>query len=515
MHDIKIQEGKAFDQIWTAINQSNLKVGENGFWVEQRTTNQSLAQRYFQEKSQYKTIDLQRLTEDEDEFLKKSSLSIEYLQLNLKKLIDDFLNIHLQIIAEGCIRLICPQTGQLLTSNRSLFLGSRWCFYRFEGSEVFYLITDCLRFCLYFPIKEVLVSFGKADGRLKLIVNRFKAYTISHLDKIVSYLLCTDEVKIVGVVGLNPTSTAHHIWDDLPALQILYDLGKHHHLDQILIPTEAEYYGAIDEIFSEIASSKIIRLPNLKLGDTILDNNYFGCILRNSRTRHEVVKDSLAKRIIELSKHKCSADFLVQVQEAKEHHFPLLWIGFRLGKRTWIDQVEGISSILKSLLVHFPNLGVVFDGYSLRNISRNLVINSKEENAIAHEKNTLSQIKSLLPETIKVYDVIGRPMYEAIVWACNVDLYMAPFGGGLAKVVSIANKPGIVHTNKYNSNKNALAYSLYRENAARSVCIPETFIVDAPEDRFSKHQEVNRSYDCDWRVVYEEVFKLASSIARS
>jgi hypothetical protein len=111
-----------------------------------------------------------------------------------------------------------------------------------------------------------------------------------------------------------------------------------------------------------------------------------------------------------------------------------------------------------------------------------------------------------------VYDVIGRPMYEAIVWACNVDLYVAPFGGGLAKVVSIANKPGIVHTNQRNSNKQALAYSAYRDNSATSVSIPEHFIVDAPEDKFSQLHQSNRSYNCDYRVIYEEVFKIASSI---
>jgi hypothetical protein len=517
MHDRQIQEGKAVDRIWNAINQPNFKNCNNEVFADLKSINKPLAQKYFQATSQYTLIDLKVLTEDQERFLKDSFLSIDYLRSNLKNFIENFLNIQIHAIEKGCIQLSCPTTGKILDSNRSLFLNSRWCFYKFEGNEVFYCLSNCLNPCLYFPVKEIIICLGQSPSNvnlLKSIITDLKVYVTVNSRKIVSYLLCTDEVKTVGVVGLNPTSTAHHIWDDLPAIQTLYDLGKHQNLHQILIPNGAEYYGGIDEIFPEIASSQVIRLPPETLRETILDNNYFGFLLRSNR-QQRVVKDSLAKRITELSEQKCSADLLVQIKEAKERHFPLLWINFRLGKRTWISQVQGIANIIKILSINFPDIGIVFDGYSRKDIGGELVFNPNEENAIANEKNTLNQIKSLLPETENIYDIIGRPMYEAIVWAHNIDLYMATFGGGLAKVVSIANKPGVIHTNSFSSNTRALVYSSRRENPATSVVIPKQFIVDALEDNFSKNTTLNRSYDCDWIVIYEEVFKLSSLIQRT
>ena len=143
-----------------------------------------------------------------------------------------------------------------------------------------------------------------------------------------------------------------------------------------------------------------------------------------------------------------------------------------------------------------------------------MLVKPNQEEGVKKEKATLRQILSLLPQEIKVYDIIGCPMYESIIWADAIDLHMAPLGGGLAKVVSVANKPGVLHGNKILCKTKPLHYSNMREDSALSVFISEEYIVDAPDDEFTENSELNRSYDCDWKALYEETLKMISILKR-
>ena len=517
-----------FTTLWDTLNQVERQNSVQIFET-MATVNAKLAKQHFQNISQYKFINLTSLRKEDKQLIQKAGWSFKYLQSNLVNLISEDgvvsenlsdaerqVKLQQSMVQEGYLYALCPKTGATLRSNRSLFLTSRWCFYRFEGKEVFYIISESIVTYLYFPQQECIFHFKVAKVRLKIvesIITNFKSYVVTNAKKILSYLIASDsQVKTVGVVGLNKNSTAHHIWDDLPGIQNLYEAGQLNSIDQLLIPIGCEYYGGIDEIFPELSSEKVKRVEFVDLGKNILENNFFGCMLRTG-AGCRFVKENLAQRIYKLSEQKCSPDFISQVKEAKAKSFPILWVSFRLGKRTWMSQFKGITNIIENLSLHFPKLGVIFDGYSRRDIWGSLELEPQEENYIANEKKFLNEIKSCLPKTVNIYDVIGAPMYEAIIWAHNIDLYMAPLGGGLVKVVSIANKPGIVHGNKLFAKTRGLLYSKNRENSTQSICIPEELIVDAEDDMFTEVNPINRSYDCDWKIIYQEVLKLVSKLA--
>ncbi|MEM9274414.1 MAG: tetratricopeptide repeat protein, partial [Cyanobacteria bacterium P01_F01_bin.143] len=515
------QQGELYLHIWNSLNQTNFDNFDDSQISYPKKIDRELAHQYFSSQSKCKTFYLKRLSQEDKQFIQDSGLSLTYLELNLQKLIRkegvseqelNFSSHHIErqlsLVEENRIFAICPTTGTTVASQFSLFLSPRYCFYRFVGHEVFYLFSDFKNDCLYFPDRELIFATSK-DKIKKSVINDFKGYFVSNWEKIGLYLRNSKKVKTVAIVGLNKISTAHAIWDDLSGIQMLFDNGKLDKIDKFLVFDGPEFYGGIDEIFPEINSKKVKRLPRSKLKNEIMKNNYFGL-----RLSEHFVRDSLAKRIYQVSVKKCSSDLLAEVEAVKKNFFPLLWVNFRIGKRTWLSQVEGIANILKNLSSNFPKLGVVFDGISVVDIHGNLLINPNQEESIKKEKNTLSQIQSLLPQEIKVYDTIGCPMYESIVWAHAIDLYMAPLGGGLAKVVSIANKPGVLHANKYLLKTRPLLYSKLREHSALSVLVNEQDVMDAPDDQFTKKTELDRSYDCDWRSIYEKVLKLASSLKR-
>ncbi len=525
---VKQQEGEEeiYSEIWQALNQTTIEALENQSEHCPKELDKKQVCQYFEQTSEYKFINLASLSKEDRQLIKSVGLSLTYLRFNLKKLItkdgvsevgiNDYKQIvvkrQILMVQERCIYAICPSTGRTLRSNCSLFYNNQLCFYRFVGNEVFYVISGPPKYYfLYFPNTEIIVDIGEGKKeKIQKSINQWKAYIIANWPGIMSYILKADQEKTAALVGLNPRSTAHAIGDDLSGLQMLSNTNHLKDIDKFIVISGSDYYGGIDEIFPEIGSDKVDKASGLEFRNQIIDNNYF-CL----RLTERFVRESLAKRVYQASLNKCSPTFLAEVEEAKKKHFPLLWVGFRLGKRTWISQVEGIANIINRLSENFPNIGVVFDGISSVDLYGSLVTKPKEKEGIKREKDTVSKIQSLLSEGIKVYDIIGFPMYEVLVWANAVDLYMAPFGGGLAKIVSIANKPGVVHTSRFAlRQESTLIYSKSRENSAPIVLVPERYITDAPNDKFTAKSPINRSYDCDWRGIYEEVFKLASSLKR-
>ena len=159
---------------------------------------------------------------------------------------------------------------------------------------------------------------------------------------------------------------------------------------------------------------------------------------------------------------------------------------------------------------------MVIDGFSL---PYGFVNNPSVEETIKKEKETVSEIQSFLSPEIKVYDTTGCMLWESIVWAHAIDLYIAHHGTIQHKVGWTANKPGIVHTNRQllETKVSILNHptSWARENSILPIYIPNNYITDVTEN-IKKNLNEKRSdlnnYDCDWRVIYEETLNLALSI---
>ncbi|OCR01903.1 hypothetical protein BCD67_05310 [Oscillatoriales cyanobacterium USR001] len=91
--------------------------------------------------------------------------------------------------------------------------------------------------------------------------------------------------------------------------------------------------------------------------------------------------------------------FLEEVERAKKH-FPLLCIQIR-SIRTWVSQVEGNANIIKKLAEEFPNLGIIFDGWS-----RMEVADSHSELMITKDRDIMNQIIALIPPKYGLIEII-------------------------------------------------------------------------------------------------------------
>jgi hypothetical protein len=129
---------------------------------------------------------------------------------------------------------------------------------------------------------------------------------------------------------------------------------------------------------------------------------------------------------------------------------------------------------------------------------------------IAKDQATLQKILDIIPSSIGIYSTIGSMMYEKVVWAYAIDLYVIPLGSGSTVVSLIANKPGIMHANSTINKAFREQVTNSRENYIPPVFIAVEDIVDIANPHIS---HANLSYDMDWKVIYNEVTGIISHSA--
>ncbi|MEG4330949.1 tetratricopeptide repeat protein [Microcoleus sp. AT9_A2] len=521
---------KIYENIWMKLN-SLKHWDEEEFDYEVEIQQQSVEE-YFSQASRYKVITLQPiLSEDDRKYLEKVGLSLANLELMkqnnwmlegiyINSFSDSSTEIPTQkinltfsyqqsLLETGYIYAVCPMSGKIIRSNQSFVINHleglakqmghdlQGFFYRFVGSEIFYLMVGLPlgeKLFLYYPKLELIINLDSdyvGMARPEASINKLKSYMISSEKKVKSYLEEMEEKKLVDVVGLG-FNIGHYLWQDVTGIDVIYQNRTIQKIDKLLIgPGE---YFSIRDIFPEIPSDNFIEVQDVaNVFQIILDNNYVAF-----RANGIYIEEQLIKRISEVSINKCSQGFLAQVERAKKS-FPLLGLQIR-GSRNWVSQVEGIANIIKNLYSEFPNLGVVFDGWSMTGKED---FQSSSWSMIEKEKKVVEEILDLIPPKINTYSAVGSTTYETVVWHLAMDLHISPIGSGLTFPSWIANKPGVVHghTMMY-WTQGMYASSRHRENLIPQVFLPQEVIIDGE----------GRSYDCDWKVIYEEAIKIVKQV---
>lgn len=546
----KTEQTEIYDRIWHGLNQFDLSQTADFNYPQE--IDSDLAYLHFACKSKYKVISLHSLTDADREFLENSGLSVANLQLINQDNIDrsqtyvnsflpegskidlvakfnnidkDRLHIFQQVMVEtGYIYAPCPITGKILRSNQSLLPGLRDLvfFYRFvaEG-EIFYLIAAgmrCTKKCLYFPQRELIIHLQPEHwapyiNNVEKLLNLFKTHTVSCWNLVKTYILNKEPKKTAIAVGITH-QIGHYLLNELTGVHTLYEMGALQKVNKFFIGPY-DYFNLAD-LYPEVPEEKIVRMPLENVAETVLSNNLCSTIVD-----FDFIKKELARRISVASQERCSPDFRERVQKAKEK-FPLILINIRTHRRCWISQVTGIANVIQRLYQKFPNLGVVFDGWSRvpaeANSSESNLHNLKKEEEgrdrrvekmISQEKAVVKKILRLIPAEIEVFDTIGCMTYESVVWADSIDFFIGTYGSGLVYVIWIANKPGVVHGNKEllsEQNTGPLSPLLFREEVLRPSFLPPDLVVNV------QNKLDHSNYDCNWKDIYNRALEIAEKI---
>ncbi|CBN55134.1 MULTISPECIES: tetratricopeptide repeat protein [Kamptonema] len=519
-------EAEIYESLWKGLNELAPLDVNNSYYRKEIKAPEALA--YFNNHAKYTVIGLEFLSESDKilleevglslanlELMRRDSLALEEIYINsfgatlpiqLAKKESRTLGLHYynwsqgmhlqqSLVETGYIYTVCPFTGKVLRSNQSFVIDSLFNYYRFVGQEVFYyLVGDWFgsRICLYFPKRELIIPFYSYPHiNFGLSINRFKTYLVTYWQKVKAYLSNKQPKELVAVQAFMP-NLGHYIWNDLAGIYHIVENGMVHHLTKFIIG--AYEFMNVDVVFPEIETDKIIRFSDSwQIFQYLLENNYCGVRLVDM-----YIKDKLSKRLYQTSLTKCSQEFLQQIEASKQDS-PLLLVTLR-SKRSWVSQVEGIANVLNLLYADFPNLGVIFDGWS-----RTEREDPEAESVIAAEKDMMEKIITRLSGDIKTYSLIGATTYETLVWSDAIDFYITPMATSLTFVVWTAHKPGVTYGNTafYGENVEFNYSSRTAENSIMPVFVPKEFIVDGHDPN-----PFSRSYECDWKAIYNEIFKL-------
>ena len=528
----QVDKSDLYESLWKGLNQlDTLDETNPNYSIE--ISLQEVCE-YFSETSKYKVINIGALAEEDIIFLERARLPVINLNLiaNQHDCFTEQIYAHkfgvyqpLQpnknspvlpyeknIIETGYIYCICPFSGEILRSNQSFLIPGviREIFvYRFVGREIFYLLTGCQRgdkIGIYLPKLDMLIEFAGERGLYVAPqnINQLKAYLVSCWRQVKSYL--SNQTKKPTLVVAFHTNIGHHIWDELTGIEYLC---KREIIDNYYFFIGGYEYFSIEDLFPEIYSNRITHYDDVlshketyNVFKTIVEKNHF--VFRLSTG---FMNDNLFNRIKRTSIKKCSYEFFAQLKEI-ETHFPIILIQIRAHSRVWLNQVEGIASIIDNLYLDYPNLAVVFDGWSLT---------GKEDSssgswlAIEKEKMLMAKIIDRIPSNLKIYSSIGSTVNETVAWTLNVDLHISPVGAGLTFTAWIAHKPGVLHA--HTAGLAAWGQPFYVNHLNQQQFI-ETFQpqVLIPDDSVENFENFN--YKCDWRVIYNEVIKIIKELRK-
>ena len=515
-------DGEIYQQIWNGLNE--LGLFDETLPDYHRDIHPDEAIAYFTQTSQYKIINIANITDDDRAFLQKVGLSMPYLELiGLDKIsleeicINSFsespqiklTNTGLQgrhyqqaLIETGYVYCVCPFTGQIIRTNQSVDCGVGGHIpditYRFVSQEVFYLgcstwIND--KTYIYFPRLDLVILIKCHYGDIYFTLNRLKGHLVNCWKQLKSYIENDKPKEVAYLIGWTH-NMAHNFWNEAAPVQNLHSSGILNKVDKFLVG-ECDYFK-FSELFEEIPPNRIIDAKGYSAQELLkltFVNNYVLVVVKD-----QFVREEFAQRVYETSIKRCSQEVLQEVEEAKKH-FPLLCFQIRNHARKWLSQVEGISEIIKALHLDFPNLGIVFDGFSVTEED------SHTASLIERDRATMELIKGLIPPSVVTYSAIGRTVQETIIWGSAVDSFIAPFGTGVeVYLVWTANKCGIVYHNRiglFNPEVFRQLSANVRENCSQIILVPPDSVSDCDDSG-----EVSRNYEVDWQVIYNEVINI-------
>jgi hypothetical protein len=132
-----------------------------------------------------------------------------------------------------------------------------------------------------------------------------------------------------------------------------------------------------------------------------------------------------------------------QPEFGHQRPFPIVWIGMRVGSRSWSDQQHEIPRLTSRLLEHYPDALFVLDGFSFP-VGQDDVSGTWSA-AVEQLRELAAAVIGASPRPDRVISLVGNTLRESVLWAREVDTYLAPLGTSQHKVGWFTAAPGAAY----------------------------------------------------------------------
>ena len=354
-----------------------------------------------------------------------------------------------ETLASDGLWLVSPLSGEPVVARESFAVGSKK-FFRFAEANnsgehaTYFVISSRVHFgfplaALFVPSENWLLTW-EPGGR--------RAVGAHHLQAL-AQALAQDELPLRlplrTVITMGHVNFAHHLWNELSALETIIHSGSLRTDTSILVARET--LGPLEQIFPELKNNTIYRVGDNKPPGSVRR----GALFVNVGALR--IPQSMRRRIAAFALNKASAAARVIIATLKRNAGPAFWISVRTQDRTLVDQRETFARIAGQLLNEHRRCSIVFDGFSLpedwkragdemQSFYRNTASETQKECAaiIAAVKSSVT-----LSPSQTIASTAGMGLLDSIAIAQSATAYLCHSGTVQHKIGWTATVPGMVH----------------------------------------------------------------------
>jgi len=386
-----------------------------------------------------------------------------------------------EAIKTGAMSYRCPQTGEVLHSNVSIYIDHPVSIaYFFNGKTPFFLLVEPisgLRNGLYFPLEEVFVCFN-LNRSSTLVCLKLKYNLTSKWPTFKNYFENSNRTALISNV-LN--HWGHTILNEYPSLDYLFDAGLLNSATTVVSGVDG--YINIKDVFNIDFANAIQLADGAAITDYVADNNLF--IVRPTNGPYRL-PSSLRRRLLECSDRLRGEDVRRHFKQA-DFGFAV-WIEVRSNDRICLNQVEVACEIVRHLdAQNLGRIAVFIAGWSKK------LVADRPFDMLMIERD--SEIAGKIAEGVAAFsdaacfNIIGRTIYEKILWAELADVHVCVVGTGIV-FAYLSGKPLVLHGN-------AGWYPEINTPVAADIPVELMYVVDKEfiEDRDDRHYHLG-NYEC-------------------
>jgi hypothetical protein len=310
--------------------------------------------------------------------------------------------------------------------------------YLFFGNdeECFFLVQHVRNVCLIFPHKLIIIAFEFAQGWAQPAAKEFeKIFDLLNKSK-------GRKVSFGGTfIGacIAQRRPYHYFYDYCHGLDVLDSFGIN----------ELDIYGSDstsfleDDYFSNFKSYQ--SKSNDYMNNICLEKisfmvvpclpHYYSSYDR-SLSKLSIRLINYANSFIKKSSKECELKNLKLV----------IWVSVSSEKRTWIEEIDGLSSIINSLNKIYGKIGVLVDGRTFPILPNEIDFDCKVQ-----EDKKFQSLTLLCPE-VKFVNMIGLKSAEKILLASKCDFFISHAATDSMYPSAICGKPGVVYSARSTGN---------------------------------------------------------------
>ncbi len=361
-----------------------------------------------------------------------------------------FLGYATRAVRDKGLRVNDPHTGRETAPFDSVVVQGR-TIYSFGDRELSMLITagESKRLAgLLLAGANVVVDLGAeleryfTGHRLAAILStmlRRVARMSDHYAAAITCDLAHDAPRSVAVVVGSAQNFAHHLWNYYPGLERITEEGLTEQVDEIRV-AGTEFYGPITHLFPEFADTPVVRDEPGGLRDP----HPFSPGHLLVQPGGVFVRGSLRARVVAAMRRlPPQQDTSPGPEPSHVAAAPIVWIGLRVGSRSWIGQDEILPRIIDRVHDLWPDALTVLDGYSFP-VGRD-DISDQWAPQIALLAGLAETIRGRVRRPDRVLSLVGNTLRESVLWASRAHAYLTPLGTSQHKVGWFTDAPGVVY----------------------------------------------------------------------